>query len=134
MDSIDFRVREPVDRAALNALLATAWEGYGGYDPAPVLARSLAWVCAYDGGRLAGFVNLAWDGGAHAFILDTVVDPGHQRRGIGSGLVRRALDAARAAGVEWVHVDHEPHLDAFYRGCGFRPTSAGVVNLLRPEA
>ncbi|HSU17857.1 GNAT family N-acetyltransferase [Longimicrobium sp.] len=133
MEGIDFRVSEPVDGAALNALFATAWEGYGDYDVAPVLRRSLAWVCAYDGHRLVGFVNLAWDGGAHAFILDTVVAPDRKRRGIGTGLVRSALDAARAAGVEWVHVDYEPHLDAFYRECGFRPTAAGVLNLLRAE-
>jgi GNAT superfamily N-acetyltransferase len=131
MDAIDFRVSEAVDGPSLNALFATAWEGYGDYDAGPVLRRSLAWVCAYHGGRLVGFVNLAWDGGAHAFILDTVVAPEHGRRGIGTGLVRRALEAARAAGVEWVHVDYEPHLDAFYRGCGFRPTAAGVLNLVR---
>jgi hypothetical protein len=30
-----------------------------------------------------------------------------------------------AAGCPWLHVDYEPHLDGFYRGCGFRPTAAG---------
>jgi hypothetical protein len=31
--------------------------------------------------------------------------------------------------MTWVHVDYEPHLDEFYRGCGFRPTAAGVLRL-----
>jgi len=26
-------------------------------------------------------------------------------------------------------VDHEPHLRSFYRGCGFRPTDAGLLRL-----
>jgi hypothetical protein len=28
-----------------------------------------------------------------------------------------------------LHVDYEPHLDGFYRGCGFRPTAAGLLRL-----
>jgi len=48
---------------------------------AQVERHSLGWVCARDGADLAGFVNVAWDGGAHAFILDTVVArPLHNRR------------------------------------------------------
>ena len=32
-------------------------------------------------------------------------------------------------GAQWLHVDFEPHLTAFYRGCGFRPTEAGLIAL-----
>ena len=32
--------------------------------------HSLGWVCARQQDRLVGFVNVAWDGGSHAFILD----------------------------------------------------------------
>lgn len=38
--------------------------------------HSLGWVCARFDGALVGFVNVAWDGAAHAFILDTVVEQG----------------------------------------------------------
>lgn len=93
--------------------------------------HSLGWVSARPAdGALVGFVNLAWNGGAHAFLLDTKVRPDLQRRGIATELVRRATVAAREAGCEWLHVDHEPHLDAFYYdACGFRPTHAGLVHL-----
>jgi GNAT superfamily N-acetyltransferase len=74
-------------------------------------------------------VNVAWDGGAHAFLLDTTVHPDHQRQGIATALVRRAVDLARERGAHWLHVDYEPHLDGFYRGCGFRPTAAGLIAL-----
>jgi hypothetical protein len=40
---------------------------------AQVREHSLGWVCARDGAGLGSFVNVAWDGGSHAFILDTVV-------------------------------------------------------------
>ena len=92
--------------------------------------HSLGWVCADDGAELVGFVNVAWDGGVHAFLLDTVVTAKAQRHGVGTGLVRAALDGARAAGCEWLHVDFEEQLRGFYLdACGFTSTDAGLVAL-----
>ncbi len=76
-----------------------------------------------------GYVNVAWDGGVHAFILDTCVHPDYRRRGIGIQLVKEATQVARARGVHWLHVDFEPHLADFYRQCGFRHTDAGLSRL-----
>lgn len=118
-----------VTNAELNRLFGAAWPNHVESDFQPILRRSLAYVCAYEGERLVGFVNLAWDGGIHAFLLDTTVHPAWQRQGIGRQLVALAVDAARARGIEWVHVDYEPRLEGFYRGCGFRPTAAGVIRL-----
>lgn len=78
---------------------------------------------------MIGFVNLTWDGGIHAFLLDTTVHPDLRRRGIGTELVRRAAVVARERGIEWLHVDFEPRLSGFYRNCGFRRTAAGLMNL-----
>lgn len=121
----------PVQSDAINTLRAEAWaEGsVADLDWDPVLARSLGWVCAHDGARLVGFVNVAWDGGAHAFLLDTTVHPDHGRRGVGTALVREAAALARDGGAEWLHVDYEEELEPFYRGCGFRPTPAGLLHL-----
>ena len=112
----------PLWRAAWGSPLAA------GYAEA-VLKRSLAHVGAYDGERLVGFVNVGWDGGVHAFLLDTAVHPDYQRQGIATSLVRRAAELARERGAHWLHVDYEPHLESFYRGCGFRPTLAGLIEL-----
>jgi GNAT superfamily N-acetyltransferase len=129
MQKLIYRLSPPVTNEALNALFAAAWENYQPGDFAPILSRSLAYVCAYEGERLVGFVNLAWDGGVHAFLLDTTVHPDVQRRGIGLELVRVVVDEARTRGVEWVHVDYEPHLHSFYTRCGFKPTDAGLIHL-----
>ena len=89
--------------------------------------HSLTWVGAFDSGRLIGFVHAVWDGGAHAFILDTAVHPDFQRLGIGRDLVLAVTAEAFKAGCEWVHVDYEPGLADFYENsCGFRPTAAGL--------
>ncbi|MFF7453153.1 GNAT family N-acetyltransferase [Kitasatospora sp. NPDC008115] len=104
--------------------------------PTPWRARlerhSLGWVCARPApdGPLLGFVNVLWDGGVHAFLLDTAVDPAARRRGTGTRLVATAADNARAAGCDWLHVDFEPHLRGYYLdACGFRATDAGLIRL-----
>lgn len=93
--------------------------------------HSLGWVCATaDGGRLLGFVNVAWDGGVHAFVVDTLVERGARRSGIGRGMLQVAELESRAAGCEWLHVDFQDELRDFYLGsCGFTPTPAGVIAL-----
>ncbi|HUX49921.1 MAG TPA: GNAT family N-acetyltransferase, partial [Spirochaetia bacterium] len=51
------------------------------------------------------------------------------RRGIGRELVERATAAVRERGLQWLHVDYEPHLEPFYARCGFRSTAAGLIRL-----
>lgn len=104
-----------------------AWSG----DLGQILSRSLVHAGAYDGERLVGYVNIAWDGGGHAFLLDTTVDPHYQRRGIATALIRLVTDAARSRGASWLHVDYEARLTGFYAACGFRPTAAGLIALTR---
>jgi GNAT superfamily N-acetyltransferase len=113
----------------LEALWLAARGGSAGDYAAEVLPRSLRHVGAYSNRRLIGFVNVAWDGGVHAFLLDTCVDPDFRRQGIATKLVLRATELARERGAEWLEVDFEPHLEGFYRDCGFRPTAAGLIRL-----
>lgn len=97
---------------------------------AQVTGHSLGWVNARDGERLVGWVNVAWDGSGHAFVLDTVVAVDARRSGVGAGLIAEAVRQSGAAGCEWLHVDFEEHLRGFYfEACGFRPTDAGLIAL-----
>lgn len=130
--AISYDWRGDFDNAEVNALHAE------GFDHAPltddwwtqVNRHSLGWVCAREGGELVGFVNVAWDGGIHAFILDTLVTARFRRRRVGTELVAVAAREARAAGCEWLHVDFEEHLRGFYfDACGFMPTHAGLISL-----
>ncbi|GAA3113206.1 GNAT family N-acetyltransferase [Planomonospora alba] len=130
--TIAYEWRGHFDNVAINALHA---EGFG-HAPlkddwwAQVNRHSLGWVCAKEGGELVGFVNVAWDGAAHAFVLDTLVARRVRRRGVGTELVAVAVREARAAKCEWLHVDFDDHLKDFYFGaCGFQPTHAGLIAL-----
>ena len=130
--AVTYDWRGDFDNAELNALHAEAFEHRVlDYDwRGQVERHSLGWVCARDGEELVGFVNVAWDGGAHAFVLDTIVQARMRRRGIGARVVAVSVAEARAAGCEWLHVDFDDHLRAFYfDACGFAPTNAGLIAL-----
>ncbi|MGW2330261.1 GNAT family N-acetyltransferase [Streptomyces sp. NPDC001700] len=130
--TIRYEWRGDVDNASLNALHADGFGSpVGRTDWRARLERhSLGWVCAWEDGSLVGFVNVAWDGGAHAFLLDTVVARHRRSRGIGAALVAAAAKEARAARCEWLHVDFEEHLRSFYvDACGFRESGAGLIAL-----
>ena len=128
---IGYEWRGRFSNAEVNALHAEGFEHRLLEDDwwGQVNRHSLGWVCARDGEDLVGFVNVAWDGGVHAFVLDTTVHPDFRRRGIGRDLVVHASEEARGHGAEWLHVDFEPHLEKFYRECGFGPTEAGLLKL-----
>jgi ribosomal protein S18 acetylase RimI-like enzyme len=131
-EPIEYSWRGPLTDAEMVALV-TAHGGQvmaGWWDR--VRPHSLGWVTArlQPGGGLVGFVHVVWDGGDHAFLLDTKVAGEHQRRGIATALVGDAARHAKQAGCEWLHVDFEQHLAAFYfDACGFRSTTAGLIHL-----
>jgi ribosomal protein S18 acetylase RimI-like enzyme len=123
----------PIDVVAIQALFAAAWgAAKPGYER--VFGHSFTWVAAYGGDELVGFVNVAWDGDVHFFLLDTTVHPEYQHRGIGRRLVEEAIDACRGHG-EWLHVDADDPLmtDFYVRECGFTPTPAGLLSLTSPD-
>lgn len=136
--SVELRIRFTVDDAVLSELHSRAFS-YPSLPP-PIAVQpwrdrlerySLAWVGAFRDEELVGFVHACWDGGSHAFLLDTVVAPEHRQQGLGSHLVQTLTSEVKHAGCEWLHVDYEPHLAAFYRTSGFRSTSAGLVRLIQ---
>jgi ribosomal protein S18 acetylase RimI-like enzyme len=134
-DLIRLLLDAPLASAALDELFAASWSGAPqgrGRRMLAQLPHSLCWVSAHAGERLVGFVNVAWDAGEHAFLLDPTVHPDFRRRGIGLGLVERAVARARDRGLQWLHVDHEPSLVEFYRRSGFRGTRAGLLQLSPP--
>ncbi|WP_457963825.1 GNAT family N-acetyltransferase [Arthrobacter sp. D1-29] len=130
--TITFEWRGAVGNEEINQLHAQGFDhAYVENDWTGLLSRhSLGWVTARDDEGLVGFVNVIWDGQAHAFIEDTLVADRARRQGVGKRLIALATEEAKAAGCEWLHVDFDDHLKGFYLDvCGFRPTSAGLIQL-----
>ena len=131
--TVEIAWRGEVGSEELERLHAAGFErAESPYDWRGQLERhSLGWVTARSrDGELIGFVNVAWDGGVHAFLLDTLVAGSWRRQGLATRIVAVAEAEARAAGCEWLHVDFEPHLAGFYlEACGFTAAPAGVIAL-----
>jgi GNAT superfamily N-acetyltransferase len=131
--NIDYGWRIEFSNEALNRLHAEAfnhrllkddWRGQ-------VTNHSLGWVCALHSQRLIGFVNVAWDGGVHAFVLDTMVADTYRHRGVATRMIKICTEEAKLAGCEWLHVDFEDSLRGFYFDrCSFQPTNAGLIRLI----
>jgi ribosomal protein S18 acetylase RimI-like enzyme len=138
MGMLAYVVRGPVTNEELNALFSAgsrdngwpSWQhGPDTSDWAPVLEHSLVYVTVRNDGLLVGFVNVAWDGRDHAFLLDPRVHPDFRHQGIGVELVRLAARHSAAAGCTVLHVDYSQELRPFYDACGFKPTPAGLIGL-----
>ena len=101
---LQLRVRADVNDRALSRLHAQGFDVP--LQPTPWRHRlerySLTWITAHDeeDDRLVGFINVAWDGGVHAFLLDVVVDPEQQHAGLGTALSTK-LPLLSARGCMW---------------------------------
>jgi ribosomal protein S18 acetylase RimI-like enzyme len=80
--------------------------------------------------------GVLWDTAARGGVIwHVAVHPDFRRRGIGSALVRRALDLARAAGLEIVQAwtRDDPWVQSWYEGCGFRKRYSYLHVYLQPS-
>ena len=89
---IDYR--EGFDAVDFVALASRVWPR--DYDVAraqEAIARTIN-IGAWDGARLVGAVRVLSDGYLFSTVPEILVDPTHQRRGIGRALMMLALDVA----------------------------------------
>lgn len=93
-------------------------------DPAKLqraFENSLLALAAYDENRLIGIIRAVGDGETVLFIQDLLVHPEHQRKGVGSALIRSVL--SRFKDVRQIHLvtDDASETKAFYESLHFYP-------------
>ncbi len=83
-------------------------------------------VTAYDGDKLIGSGRVVSDGVFHALIVDVIVKPEYQKRGLGSVIMQRLLERCRAARLRDVQLFCARGKAPFYHRLGFvnRPEDA----------
>ena len=126
---MDYRVDDRALTAeAFLAFASQVWPGdYDAERTRAALARTLN-LTAYDGGRLVGCLRILTDGYFFGTITELLVLPSHQRRGIGSRLLR----LARAHTPTLLYFGAQPEAESFYEKNGSRRSLAAFV--LQPEA
>ena len=119
----------PVDPKEIEDLReALGWDrSEGTYEK--VLARHFTYYTVRNqDGVLIAYMSVLSDGVADAFLLDLVVRPQYQHKGIGTRIVRTAIKDMKTAGVQCVHVTFADHLEPFYLHCGLHIIKAGIVD------
>lgn len=102
--------------------------GWTAYTDQPGVLRlgfenSLLTLAAYDGDQLLGIIRTVGDGHTVVLIQDVLVYPAHQRKGIGSALIRAVLEKFSHVRQIQLATDNTPKTLAFYTSQGFRKMS-----------
>ena len=98
------------------------WESISKEQYANGCANSIC-VTARDNGNLVGFARSITDKGMMSFIVDVMVDPDEQKKGIGSHLVKMLMDAHKEwlseGDIGYISVLSTPGKESFYKKMGF---------------
>ena len=102
--------------------------GWTAYTDQPEVLRkgfenSLLTLAAYEGDQLLGIIRAVGDGYTVVFVQDILVFPEHQRKGIGTALIKALLDGYSHVRQIELATDNTPKTIAFYKSMGFREMS-----------
>ena len=87
------------------------------------LSHSLAIYVALDGDTVVGLVRLVGDGFSSVLVQDLIVLPSYQRQGIGSSLMKQALENFKEAYQVQLVTEQTERTLGFYRSMGFEVLS-----------
>ena len=87
------------------------------------LSHSLAVYMALDGDAVVGLIRLVGDGFSSVFVQDLIVLPNYQRQGIGSFLMKEALEDYKDAYQVQLATEETEKNVGFYRSMGFEDLS-----------
>ena len=87
------------------------------------LSHSLVIYLALDGDAVVGLIRLVGDGFSSVLVQDLIVLPIYQRQGIGSALMKEALEDYKDAYQVQLVTDQTERTLEFYRSMGFETLS-----------
>ena len=87
------------------------------------LSHSLVIYVALDGDAVVGLIRLVGDGFSSVFVQDLIVLPSYQRQGIGSSLMKEALEDFKEVYQVQLATEQTEKNVGFYRSMGFETLS-----------
>lgn len=82
-------------------------------------SNSLYILAAYDEDSLIGIARAIGDGHTVVYLQDVLIHPDHQRKGVGTALVRAMLEEFWDVRQFLLATEQQPNTMAFYRSLGF---------------
>ena len=106
----------------LNLYASVGWTAYTDHPETlkKGFENSMLTLAAYEDGQLLGLIRTVGDGQTIVFIQDILVYPQHQRKGVGSALMRAVLDRYGHVRQIKLTTDNTPETIGFYTSMGFR--------------
>jgi GNAT superfamily N-acetyltransferase len=108
--------------------------GWGQRDPHEIreaFAKSSIKAFAFEGDELIGFGRTIDDGRYYATIVDVVVAPSHQRKGVGRAIMEDLH--SRLKGFLVVTLTATPQVQPFYQRLGWRNQTTAMIRPRSPE-
>jgi len=129
MDSFDFKHTLPPKEAFYILFESTGWNTEHHLDQDRLfeaLSESQCMVSAYHNDTLVGFGRTISDGVLHALIIDVIVLPEYQQKGIGREIMNRLMEYCRVRDIKDIQLFCAKGKAAFYEKLGFtrRPDDA----------
>ena len=87
------------------------------------LSHSLVIYLALDGDAVVGLIRLVGDGFSSVLVQDLIVLPSYQRQGIGSALMKQALEDFKEVYQVQLATEQTEKNVGFYRSMGFETLS-----------
>ena len=109
----------------LHLYQAVGWSNYTHHPEMleQALSHSLAIYVALDGDAVVGLIRLVGDGFSSVLVQDLIVLPSYQRQGIGSALMKQALEDFKEVYQVQLATEQTEKNVGFYRSMGFETLS-----------
>jgi N-acetylglutamate synthase-like GNAT family acetyltransferase len=108
--------------------IAVGWNPLEGkYQTA--LEKSFAHYSILEQQELIAFARVISDGAIYALIVDVMIHPAFQARGIGSRMLEFVLEDLKLAGIKSVNVIFDAKLEKFYESLGFEMLLGGTIKM-----
>lgn len=121
---MDYNITEYMDYNEQDVLPLYESVGWERYTKRPQMLKeaylhSLKSYAAYVDNKLVGIIRVVGDGSSVVFVQDLLVYPEYQRKGIGTALLKKIMEAY--SGVYQLHLltDNTEKTIAFYKSLGF---------------
>ena len=122
----DDRARVDIPEVARFLSIESYWARGRSPDTIARLIREATRVVGlFQGARQVGFARVVSDGVAFAYLADVYVLPGHRGRGLGTELVREAIERGPHSRLRWLLHTADAH--ELYARLGFRTPSGELL-------
>lgn len=126
---MNFEITENPSLEANELLALYESVGWTNYTARPEMLRraygnSLCILGAYAGGRLIGVLRAVGDGHSIVFVQDLLVTPEYQRRGVGTALMKAAMERYASVYQFELLTDESEKTVLFYRSLGLTDAAA----------